>query len=87
MTLGAPRARDDPPGPRKRSVRIAGHATSVSVEAAFWDALGDIARGRGVSVNGLITEIDSVRSGSLSSAIRLYVLRAYRDGKVTNGAS
>lgn len=59
---------------RKRSILIAGHQTSVSLEAAFWDELRAIARARGSSVNGLIAEIDRHRSGNLSSAIRLFVL-------------
>lgn len=63
---------------RKRSVRVAGHPTSVSLEEAFWDALKDIARGRGVSLNQLITEIDRQRGGNLSSAIRVFVLRSGR---------
>ena len=59
---------------RKRSVRVAGHRTSVSVEAAFWHALKEIAAKRGVSLNGLITEFDNRRAGNLSSAIRVFVL-------------
>ncbi len=59
---------------RKRSVRVAGHPTSVSLEEAFWTALKVIARGRGVSLNQLITEIDRERGGNLSSAIRVFVL-------------
>lgn len=59
---------------RKRSVRLAGHKTSVSLEAAFWDELRAIAEARELSLNGLIGEIDLARSGNLSSAIRLYVL-------------
>ena len=59
---------------RKRSVRVAGHRTSVSVEEAFWRALKEIAAGRGISLNGLITEIDSRRAGNLSSALRVFVL-------------
>jgi predicted DNA-binding ribbon-helix-helix protein len=59
---------------RKRSVTIAGHSTSVSLEAAFWDALKDIATVRGVSINALIETIDEGRSGNLSSAIRVFVL-------------
>ena len=71
---------------RKRSVMIAGHATSVSLEAAFWEALKDIAHARGQSVNALIGEIDRNRApagsagsrsgpGNLSSAVRVFVLR------------
>lgn len=59
----------------KRSVIIAGHHSSVSLETEFWQALKRIADGRGVSMNDLITEIDGHREGNLSSAIRLYVLR------------
>jgi len=59
---------------RKRSVLIAGHATSVSLEDAFWDALAAIARARGTSINQLVTEIDQRRDGNLSSAIRVFVL-------------
>ena len=60
---------------RKRSVLIAGHATSVSLEDVFWQALLDIAEARGQSVNDLVTEIDQSRSGNLSSAIRVFVLK------------
>ena len=59
---------------RKRSVVIAGHRTSISVENAFWDALLAIATMREISANQLITEIDRERQGNLSSAIRLFVL-------------
>jgi predicted DNA-binding ribbon-helix-helix protein len=59
---------------RKRSVTIAGHSTSVSLEAAFWGALKDIANARGVSINALIEAIDEGRTGNLSSAIRVFVL-------------
>ena len=59
---------------RKHSVVIAGHRTSVSIEAPFWDALKDIAGLRGVSLNRLITEIDESREANLSSAVRVYVL-------------
>jgi len=60
---------------RKRSVVIAGHATSVSLEVAFWDALKDIAVRRGTSLNALVAEIDGERQGNLSSALRVFVLR------------
>lgn len=63
---------------RKRSVVIAGHRTSVSLENAFWNALKAIANSRGLTVNQMVTEIDSRRSGNLSSAIRLFVLDSYR---------
>ena len=69
---------EDGPGLRKRSLTIAGHRTSVSLEAPFWDALGGLARDRGVSVQALVAEIDRGRDGSnLSSAIRVHVLRHF----------
>lgn len=64
---------------RKRSVLVAGHHTSVSLESAFWSALKDIARARGTSVNALVTEIDKSRDGNLSSALRVFVLDHFRD--------
>lgn len=67
----------------KRSVRIAGHATSISLEAAFWQALRDIAAARRVSVNTLVAAIDAQRHGNLSSAIRLYVLDSARNGELS----
>lgn len=59
---------------RKRSVLVAGHKTSVSLEPAFWDELRAIAAARGLSMNALIAEIDATRQGNLSSALRLHVL-------------
>lgn len=59
----------------KRSVAIAGHRTSVSLEEPFWDELKRIASERGLSLNGLIAEIDAKRARTnLSSAIRLEIL-------------
>jgi predicted DNA-binding ribbon-helix-helix protein len=66
----------------KHSVRIAGHATSVSLEAAFWQALGDIAAKRGLSVTALLSAIDAERSGNLSSAVRVFVLECCRRGEL-----
>ena len=63
----------------KRSIVIAGHKTSVSIEDAFWTALKEIAQARRQSVAELIGAIDCARRGSnLSSAIRLFVLDYYR---------
>lgn len=63
----------------KRSIVVAGHKTSVSLEDAFWLALKDIAKERRQSLRGLVAEIDSGRSGgNLSSAVRLFVLDHYR---------
>lgn len=63
---------------RKRSVVIAGHRTSVSMEQAFWDALKHIAASEGRSLGALIEEVDRDRAGNLSSALRVYVLRRLR---------
>jgi predicted DNA-binding ribbon-helix-helix protein len=64
----------------KRSVLIAGHRTSVSIEEPFWSGLRDLARRRGLSLNGLVAVIDAERRGqNLSSAIRVAVLTYYRD--------
>lgn len=69
----------DDAGVVKRSVAIAGHRTSVSLETPFWDALKDIAAARGASVQALVGEIDAGRGGAnLSSAIRVFVLREVR---------
>ncbi|MSO85548.1 MAG: aryl-sulfate sulfotransferase [Rhodospirillales bacterium] len=66
----------DPVRLRKRSVRIGGHDTSVSLEGAFWDALGAIARTRKISLNALVAAVDRDRRGNLSSALRLFVLES-----------
>ena len=63
---------------RKRSVVIAGHRTSVSLETAFWTGLKEIAGQRGMSVNRLVETLDSGRGSNLSSAIRVFVLQHYR---------
>lgn len=64
---------------KKHSVRIAGHATSITLEAAFWDALREIAAARKQSLNDLITGIDNTRGdANLSSAIRVFVLNDYK---------
>ncbi len=61
-------------GIKKRSVIVAGHRTSVSLETPFWTALQALAERHDLNVNDLITEIDRTRKGNLSSAIRVYVL-------------
>ncbi len=64
---------------KKRSVEIAGHRTSLSLEEAFWRALKRIAAQDGVSINRLIERIDRERAGNLSSAVRIYVLERLED--------
>lgn len=67
---------------RKRSLDIAGHRTSVSLEDAFWNALRELAVNEGVSLASLIARIDAARQGeNLSSAIRVYVLEQVRQAK------
>ena len=63
----------------KRSIVIAGHKTSVSLEDAFWKGLKEIAAERNITLSELVASIDSDRQhGNLSSAIRLFVLDHYR---------
>ena len=63
----------------KRSIVIAGHKTSVSLEDAFWGGLKDIAASRNMTLSDLVGSIDTDRrQGNLSSAIRLFVLDYYR---------
>ena len=64
----------------KRSIVVAGHKTSVSLEEAFWNALKEIAKARNVTLSDLVGAIDTGRQhGNLSSAIRLFVLGVYRE--------
>ena len=59
----------------KRSLAIAGHRTSISLEEAFWAELKAIAARRGASIAALVAEIDGARrEANLSSAIRVFVL-------------
>ena len=63
----------------KRSIVIAGHKTSVSLEDAFWQGLKDIAAARDMTLSELVATIDTDRRhGNLSSGIRLFVLDHYR---------
>ena len=63
----------------KRSIVIGGHKTSVSIEDDFWLGLKHIAGEREATIAKLVQEIDGVRvRGNLSSAIRVYILRYYR---------
>lgn len=65
---------------RKRSVTIAGHRTSISLEDAFWDALGEMATARKMSIAALIADIDRDRQEdiNLSAALRVAALDWYR---------
>ena len=62
-------------GPVKRSTTIAGHRTSVSLEAEFWTALSAAAARRGLPVAALVAQIDAARGRrNLSSAVRVFLL-------------
>ena len=69
---------------RKRSVTIAGHRTSYSIEDAFQQGLKELAASEGVSIAALIARIDAHKpfGANLSSALRLHVLAAARDGRL-----
>ena len=66
-------------GPVKRSITIAGHETSISLEPLFWQALGDAAAARGLPLSALVAEIDALRvmeaeAANLASALRSWLL-------------
>ena len=68
----------------KRSVTIAGHRTSLSLEAPFWEALKSLAEADGISLAALVERVDRERSlgqdpYNLSSTLRVYVLERLRD--------
>lgn len=67
-------------GPRKRSLTLHGHRTSVSLEDAFWQAFQQIAREQGRATAALAAEIDAARPPGLglATAIRLHVLQHFR---------
>ena len=71
--------------PVKRSVEIAGHKTSISLEPIFWELLRGHARSRGVPVNAIVARIDAARLEAdeptgLASAIRQYLAEELRSG-------
>lgn len=69
--------------PTKRSFTIAGHRTSISLEAPFWDALRSEARRRSMAVAALVAEIDRGRgAANLSSAVRVWLFERARSGDV-----
>jgi predicted DNA-binding ribbon-helix-helix protein len=69
--------------PRKRSLTLQGHRTSVSLEDPFWAEFQRLAAARGVSVNALAAEIDAARgvSSGLAAAIRIFVLQEVKAGR------
>lgn len=74
-------------GPVKRSVTIAGHQTSISLEPLFWEALRDAAREQALPLNALVARIDARRIAgptppNLASAIRLWLFERARKGPI-----
>ncbi|MFA6218704.1 MAG: ribbon-helix-helix domain-containing protein [Erythrobacter sp.] len=77
--------------PRKYSVRIAGHRTSISLEPLFWDMLTAAAAARDVSINTLVAEIDAERIRAenppgLAGAIRIWLVWNDRGARYSPGA-
>lgn len=67
-------------GLRKRSISLAGHATSVALEPEFWAVLEEMARSRGLSLSGLVAEFDLARGARpLASTLRVAALAWARD--------
>jgi len=65
-------------GPKKRSLTIAGHKTSITLEDAFWSALKRIAAESGYTVASLVAAIDETRApAGLSASIRVFILTHY----------
>jgi predicted DNA-binding ribbon-helix-helix protein len=70
-------------GPIKRSIAIAGHATSISLEPVFWDALGEAAAEQALPLSALVARIDAERvaedePANLASAIRVWLFERAR---------
>lgn len=67
--------------PKKHSITLHGHRTSVSLEDEFWQAFRDIAQEQNKGINQLAAEIDDARgvSAGLASAIRIFVLRSLQE--------
>jgi predicted DNA-binding ribbon-helix-helix protein len=64
---------------KKRTIVIANHNTSVSMESAFWDSLKEIAASEGIPINRLVSRIHAKRqNANMSSAVRVYILEYYR---------
>jgi predicted DNA-binding ribbon-helix-helix protein len=65
--------------PVKRSFSLSGHRTSISLEAAFWDALKEAAAAEGQSMTAVVGQIDKARGDAgLSGAVRVWVLEYYK---------
>lgn len=63
----------------KKSFRLAGHATSVALEAEFWQALEGLAQQQGQTLPQLVASVDATREGrNLASTLRVYVLNSLK---------
>jgi predicted DNA-binding ribbon-helix-helix protein len=76
-------------GPVKRSITIAGHETSITLEPLFWQTMEEAAQRRGLPLSALVAEIDALRiladdPPNLASALRTWVLAEARDQIVEN---
>ncbi len=65
----------------KKSFALAGHRTSVALEAPFWDVLAALAAARGVTLAALVASVDAARQAeqNLASSLRVLALRAARE--------
>ena len=72
---------------KKHSIVISGHQTSLSLEPEFWEELKKIAENEKISLAHLIEKIDNTRTGNLSSAIRIYILRTLKQEIINNKQS
>ncbi|HEX8482642.1 MAG TPA: ribbon-helix-helix domain-containing protein [Allosphingosinicella sp.] len=77
-------------GPVKRSVMIAGHSTSISLEPVFWEALREAAAEEGVPLSALVARIDAERveaaaPPNLGSAIRVWLFRKAKSSPPRSG--
>jgi predicted DNA-binding ribbon-helix-helix protein len=76
-------------GPVKRSVTIAGHATSISLEPLFWTALAEVAEAEALPINALVARIDAARISetdppNLASAIRIWLFQKARQASAVD---
>lgn len=62
----------------KRSVTVAGHRTSITLENAFWISLKEIAQERNQAISVILAEIDAQQPKNLSSALRVFILNHYK---------
>lgn len=69
----------DRQSPRKRSISIKGHRTSLSLEPIFWDLLRQEAAAQALSIAQLVGEIDAGREANLSSAVRVYLTERLKE--------